>query len=277
MKIAAIQMTPTTVPEENLAKMRVLAAEAVAKGAHVVVFPEQSMVLLQAVTVSDLTDIAAQWWGAFERLTSELAVEHGAVVVTAGFEPAESGLPYNTMLAAGPDGTELARYRKLHLYEAFSASESEHTQAGAELPPVFDVQHEGEQLTFGLANCYDVRFPEIFRSLVERGANAFLLSAAWASGPGKEAHWTVLTEARALENVSWMVACATVGGGPRGNASVGMSRIVDPLGTVVAELGPREEGMLIADVEAATVDRARAVLPALANRKIALTYDIAVS
>lgn len=275
MKIAAVQMTPTTNPAENLANMRVFAAEAAAQGAQLVLFPEQTMVLLQAVTVDGLTEIAEEWWQPFERLTAELAAEHGVVVVTAGFEPAAGGLPFNTMLAVGPDGNELARYRKIHLYEAFSASESEHTQAGVELPPVFTVEHEGEQVTFGLANCYDLRFPELFRSLSERGATAFLLSAAWASGPGKEAHWTLLSQARALENVSWMVACATVGGGSRGGATVGVSRIVDPLGSVVAQLGPREQGVLIANVEAAAVDRARQVLPALANRKIALTYEIA--
>lgn len=274
MKIAAVQLTPTTEPAENLEKMRVRAAEAAAAGAQVIVFPEQTMVLLQAVTIDGLTDIAAEWWGKFEQLATELAAEHDAVVVAPGFEPNANGLPFNTTIVVAPDGTELARYRKLHLYVAFSASEAEHTAPGTELPPVFDVEIGGESIRFGLANCYDVRFPEMFRSMADRGANAILLVAAWASGQGKEAHWSLLTQARALENVSWFVASATVGGGSRNAATVGLSRVVDPLGTVVAALGPRDEGVLIADIDVATVDRARAALPALANRRIHLDYTV---
>lgn len=278
MRIAAVQLTPTTDPAENIAQLRARTAEAAAGGAEVVVFPEQTMVLLQSVTVEGLSDIAAAWWGPFYDATAELAREHSVVVVSAGFEPAGAdargtGLPLNTIVAIGPEG-ELARYRKLHLYEAFQASESEHTQAGSELPPVFTLGEGETSLTFGLANCYDVRFPELFRSLADRGVNAILLSAAWASGPGKEEHWDILTRARALENVSWFVACGTVGGGARGGATTGLSRVIDPLGVVLAALGPREPGIAFADIDAATVARARAQLPALANRRITLDYAL---
>ncbi|GAA2826932.1 putative amidohydrolase [Leucobacter komagatae] len=275
MKIAAIQMTPSVEPGENFEAMRLRAAEAAAEGARVIVFPEQAMVLLQSVTVDALTGIAAEWWERFVALTAELAVQHDAVVISAGFEPSTDGLPYNTVIAVGPGGEELARYRKLHLYKAFAQSEFEHTRAGDELPPVFDVEVDGEALRFGLANCYDIRFPELFRSLVDRGANAVAVVAAWASGPGKEDHWSILTRARALESVSWLVASAAVGGGSRDAATTGLSRIVDPLGEVVAGLGPRGEGIVLADVDPAVVDRARGVLPALENRRIALAYELA--
>ncbi|MFC5338019.1 nitrilase-related carbon-nitrogen hydrolase [Leucobacter denitrificans] len=273
MKIAAVQFTPTTDPAENLEQMRRRAAEAADKGAHVIVFPEQAMVLLQAVTIEGLSGIAAEWWGRFEALTAVLAATHNAVVVAPGFEPNPDGLPFNTTIVVAPDGTELARYRKLHLYVAFAASEAEHTAPGSELPPVFDVEAGGEKLTFGLANCYDVRFPELFRSMADRGANAMLLVAAWASGQGKEEHWTTLTQARAIENVCWFVACATVGGGSRNAATVGLSRVVDPLGTVVSALGPRDEGVLVAEIGPEAVDRARESLPAIVNRRIRLGYD----
>lgn len=284
MRVAAVQLTPELDPAENLAKMRARAAEAAALGARVVVFPEQTLVLLSSVTPERLTELARDWWEPFASLAAELAVEHGITVIAPGFEPAPSTgsapdeLPFNTIIAYGPDGSELARYRKLHLYKAFAASETEHTQAGDELPPVIDVVCEGEngpeRIRFGLANCYDVRFPEVFRHLVDQGAQAFLLAAAWASGPGKEAHWSLLTRARALENVSWLVASATVGGGERGSATAGLSAVVDPLGNVVAALGPRGEGVLVADIDAGAVDRARAELPALENRRIALGYEV---
>lgn len=274
MRIATIQLTPTTEPAENFAQMRLRAAEAAAAGARVIVFPEQTMVLLQSVTVDALADIASEWWGRFAELTAELAVAHDAVVISAGFEPSPGGLPFNTVIAVGRDGAELARYRKLHLYEAFSQSESEHTLAGVDLPPVFEVERDGEVLRLGLSNCYDLRFPELFRSLIDGGANVLVVVAAWASGPGKEEHWSVLTRARALENVSWLVASAAVGGGPRNTATVGLSRIVDPLGEVIAGLGPRDEGVAVADVVAEAVDRARGALPALANRRISLGYEV---
>lgn len=281
MKIATVQLTPSTEPRENLDKMRHFAGLAAAQGADVIVFPEQTMLLLSAVTPESLTKAAAEGWEPFVQLTRELAAQHDAVIVTAGFEPggstaesADTNLAFNTMIAFGPDGTELARYRKLHLYKAFAASEFEHTQAGTELPPVFHVKRGGDQLTFGLANCYDVRFPEMFRSLVDQGANAFILSAAWSAGPGKETHWSLLTQTRALENVSWLVASATVGGGSRNSATIGLSRVVDPLGTVVAALGERGEGIAVADIDSASVDRARAMLPAVANRRIRLSYAL---
>lgn len=274
MKISAVQMTPTTDPAANLERIREFTGEAAAEGARLIVFPEQSMVLLQSVTVSDLNEIAVAWWPSFERLTRELAREHGVWIITAGFEPAPAGLPLNTMLAVGPDGSELARYRKLHLFEGFAASESAHTQAGTKLPPVFDVEFGGEHLRVGLANCYDIRFPELFRSLIDRGVNTIVVSAAWASGPGKEDHWRVLTQARAIENVSWLVGSATVGGGSRNAATVGHTRVVDPLGTVIADLGPRGEGVLTAEVSVAVVDQARSTLPVLENRKLKLAYSL---
>lgn len=286
MRVAAVQLTPELDPGANLAKMRERAAEAAARGARVIVFPEQTMVLLASVSPERLTEIAAEWWEPFVALAAELAVRHGAIVVAPGFEPVAGGLPFNTIVAMGPDGTELARYRKLHLYHAFSSTETVHTRAGSELPPVFEARFaaesgteggEGdsatvERIVFGLANCYDVRFPEVFRHLVDQGAQAFILSAAWASGPGKEEHWSLLTRARALENVSWLVASATVSPAPV--STTGLSAIVDPLGTVIAALGPRDEGVLVADVSTEGVDRARAVLPALANRRIALGYEV---
>ena len=274
MRIAAIQLTPSTDPAANIAQMREQAAVAAAQGAHVLVFPEQTMLLLQSVTAESLVAAADEWWDAFVRATSEIAVAHDVTVVSAGFEPSDAALPFNTMLAVGPDGRELARYRKLHLYVAFAASEADHTRAGDELPPVFDIEHAGEQLRVGLANCYDVRFPELFRSISERGAEATLLAAAWASGPGKEDHWDILTRTRALENVQWVVACGAVGGGSRNSATTGLSRVIDPLGVAVTGLGPREPGIVIADVTATAVARARAALPAVANRRIALTYDV---
>lgn len=280
MKIAAVQFTPSTDPSENLEKMRHFAGVAAAQDADVIVFPEQTMALLSAVTPESLTEIAAEWWEQFVQLTTELAYIHNAVIVTAGFEPGGStgandaaALPFNTMIAISPDGKELARYRKLHLYHAFAASESDHTQAGTELPPVFHVERDEKQLTFGLANCYDVRFPEMFRSLVDQGTNVFILAAAWASGPGKEHHWSLLTQTRALENVSWLVASATVGGGSRNTATVGLSRVVDPMGNVVAELDGVEEGVIVAEVDEGTVIRSRAELPVIANRRIRLGYE----
>lgn len=274
MKIAAVQMTPSTAPAENFAAMRDHAARAAADGAKVIVFPEQAMVLLQAVTVDALQGIAETWWPAFCELAAELAKQHDAVIIAPGFEPAGDDRPFNTVIAVAPDGRELARYRKLHLYKAFAQSEFDHTREGDDLPPVFDVEFGGEKLTLGLANCYDIRFPEMFRYLVEQGATGLVVVAAWASGPGKEEHWSLLTRTRALENVSWLVASAAVGGGSRGDATTGLSRIVDPLGGVVAGLGAREEGIAIANVDPAAVDRARGVLPALANRRIGLSYNI---
>lgn len=154
-------------------------------------------------------------------------------------------------------GEIIARYDKLHLYDAFAVQESRNVNAGERIPPLVDV----DGIKIGLMTCYDVRFPELARRLVLDGADLLVLPAAWVRGPLKEMHWEVLVTARALENTCYVVAVGECG--PR---NIGNSLVVDPLGVAIAKAaeGP---ALLLADIDPQRIAEARRALPVLLNRR----------
>jgi predicted amidohydrolase len=166
----------------------------------------------------------------------------------------EGGRLFNTSVLVGPDGAVLTTYRKVHLF-GFGDGEPKLMTAGDGA-----VVHG----TFGLATCYDLRFPEQFRLLLDGGAEVVLLVAAW---PAKRvAHWRLLVQARAVENQSYVLACNTAGthaGVPMG----GHSLVVDPWGTVLAEAGEEQE-VLVVDIDPASVGTTRSSFPVLADRRL---------
>jgi predicted amidohydrolase len=185
----------------------------------------------------------------------EAAGQLGALVHMGSFvERDETGRIFNTSVLLGGDGAVLATYRKIHLF-GFGEGEPKIMTPGDEI-----VVLDG----LGLATCYDLRFPEQFRRLLDAGAEVVLLPAAW---PAKRvAHWRLLAQARAVENQSYVVACNTAGT----HSGVGMgggSIIVDPWGTVLAEAGTDEE-VLVADLDLDSLARTRSSFPILADRRL---------
>ena len=164
------------------------------------------------------------------------------------------------------DGALIATYRKLHLYDAFAARESDTVSPGTELPPIVEI--DGWHV--GVMTCYDVRFPEVARSLAVRGADVIIVSAAWVCGRLKERHWKLMTAARALENTCYVLACSEVSA-----RNIGCSRVIDPLGEVIAQAGDGQgeaggqAGMLIARLHREVLESARRTLPVLENRRFA--------
>lgn len=234
-----------------------LMARADAQGADVLVLPEG--ILARDITDPDIVLKSAQPLdGPF--MTELLAASRDMALTTVFciHVPAGSGKVFNVLVALR-GGQIVAQYRKLHLYDAFSMQESRNVQPGDVVPPLLEVA--GFKL--GLMTCYDVRFPELARSLALAGAHALLLPAAWVRGPHKERHWELMVAARALENTCYMVAVGECG--PR---NIGHSMVVDPLGVVVAHAaeGP---GLLLHTLEMARVEQARQSLPVLANTRFA--------
>ncbi|HET6858181.1 MAG TPA: carbon-nitrogen family hydrolase [Streptomyces sp.] len=165
---------------------------------------------------------------------------------------------YNTSLVFSPDG-ELARtYRKIHRF-GFDSGEAVMMNAGEELVTV-----RTDDLTFGLATCYDLRFPELFRGLVDAGAQAFVIPAGWPAK--RREHWTLLARARAVENQAYVLACATAGT-HAGVEQAGHSMVVDPWGEVLAEAGTAEEVLTVA-LDPAKVTTTREQFPALKDRRL---------
>jgi predicted amidohydrolase len=164
---------------------------------------------------------------------------------------------YNTSLVFSPSGDLVAAYRKVHRF-GFDQGEAVLMAAGREL---VTVRLPGAT-TLGLATCYDLRFPELFRGLVDAGAETFVVSAGWPER--RRSHWTLLAQARAVENQSFVLACGTAGT-HAGVPQAGHSIVVDPWGEVLAEAGAGEE-VLTVECDPAKVPATREQFPALKDR-----------
>ena len=175
------------------------------------------------------------------------------------FTELDGGDHYNTSVLFGPDGSLVATYRKIHLF-GFDGGETVLMSGGEELVVV-----DTPLGATGLATCYDLRFPELFRALTEGGATCFLISSGWPTP--RIGHWDVLTQARAIEDQAWVVACNEVGQQP-GIALGGHSCVIDPKGTVVARAGEREE-ILRAEIDPEAPLAWREQFPVLKDIRIA--------
>lgn len=172
--------------------------------------------------------------------------------------PSSPGRAVNTLIALR-EGEIIARYAKLHLYDAFNTQESERVDAGNEIPPLIDVGG----MKVGLMTCYDLRFPELALSLALQGAEILVLPAAWVRGPLKEHHWATLLAARALDTTCYVVAC-----GECGNKNIGQSRVIDPQGVIVAAAGEAAQ-LVVTEISQQRVVQTREKLPVLRNRRFA--------
>ncbi len=173
---------------------------------------------------------------------------------------------WNTAVFVSPEGEVQLTYRKIHRF-GFGSGEAQLLQSGSRLA-VTEVPWNGDVVKVGLATCYDLRFPEMFRSLGQVGVELVIVVAAWPLARAQ--HWTLLGRARAVENQMWVLQCNT-SGTHRGLTMAGNSQVVAPTGDVVGQLGP-EEGVLDVEIELELVDRTRQEFPVLQDRR-ALSWN----
>ncbi|MFF7292047.1 carbon-nitrogen hydrolase family protein [Microbacterium sp. NPDC008134] len=258
--VAVCQFAPTDSREGNRERIAELVADAAARGARLIVLPEYSSYFVNPMDETFVAH-AETLEGEFVQTLTALAGEYAVVIVAGLVERAgDDRRVRNAVVAVRGDGI-LAVYRKQHLYDAFGQTESDWVEPGA----VGDAAtFEVGGLRFGLMTCYDLRFPEVARTLVDAEADVLVVPAEWVRGPLKEHHWTTLLAARAIENTVYVVSAdhpAPIG--------VGHSQIVDPQGVVLAGVGSAE-GIAIAPVERAVIDRVRETNPSLRVRRYAV-------
>jgi predicted amidohydrolase len=248
--------------EANLAQIGEMTASAAAAGAQLIAFPEHAM-FKQPVRDERFLQAAEDLDGSFVTALQELARSHEIAVVAGMAERiADENRAYNTVVVIGSDGSLLAAYRKLHLYDAFGGTESSYIRPGdVDQPLTVDVG----DMCWGLMTCYDIRFPEQARMLVDQGAEAIVIPTAWTPGPRKEDHWSVLVRARAIENVAFVLAP-----GIATPICTGGSLLVDPMGIVLAELG-EQPGVAVADFTRERLDAVRTRNPALEHRRLTIS------
>jgi predicted amidohydrolase len=179
-------------------------------------------------------------------------------------EQGSAGRAFNTSVLIGPDGADVATYRKIHMFDVdvggVAYRESDHEEAGEEI-----VTASLGDVLLGLSVCYDLRFPELYRILAVRGARLITVPSAFTLATGRD-HWEVLLRARAIENQAFVLAPNQVGEAPPHFSSYGRSAIVDPWGVVLATAAD-EECFVAADLDLAAQERVRESLPSLANRR----------
>ncbi len=263
MRVALAQIVSGADPDANAALVGQWAARAAGQGAELVVFPEATM----RAFGHRLTTVAEPLDGPWAARVRAIAAEHQIVIAAGMFTPGRDERHVrNTLLVTGP-GVE-ASYDKIHVYDAFGFTESSTVDPGDQIVTV-----QAGELCFGLAICYDIRFPRLFTALARAGAQAAIVVASWAAGEGKVGAWQTLARARAMDSTMFVLACgqgdpATTGAEVSGRAptGVGHSLVAGPTGRVLAEAGAAP-GLLVADLDPGEVPRARAVLPVLASAR----------
>ena len=257
MRVAVAQLAVGLDREANRVAAVAAVDEAAAGSSDLVVLPEYASAYDRHGVG---THLAEPLGGPFVAALRERAAVTGVAVVAGTSLPSDDlRLAVNAVVAISGDGALAGVYRKVHLYDAFGARESDVLEPGpADAPPVV-VPVAGVDV--GILTCYDLRFPESARRAVDAGADVLVVPAAWVDGPLKAMHWRALAVARAIENTAAVVAVGMAGAGVTGR-----SLVVGPDGVVVLELD-ENPALRWADLDPARIAAARAANPSLANRR----------
>jgi len=261
---AAVQMTSLPDLEKNLVEAETLIELAVRQGAELVTLPENfSFLGKEEDKVAQADAIALQ----SEKFLKTMAQRFQVTLLGGGFPvPVDNTKVYNTALLIDPNGVELVRYQKVHLFDVNvpdgnTYQESSTVMPGIQLPPVYHSETLGN---LGLSVCYDVRFPELYRHLADKGADILFVPAAFTAYTGKD-HWQVLLQARAIENTCYVIAPAQTGRHYAMRKTHGHAMIVDPWGVILADAGD-QPGVAIAEINPTRLEQVRRQMPSLEHR-----------
>ena len=267
MRVAALQMASGSIIQANLQQAEKLIAKAVDDGAELVVLPENFGMI--GARPEDVIEFREQpGVGPLQDFLAEQSSAH-RIIIAGGSIPMASKHPvryHNTLLVYNQQGECISRYDKIHLFDVTLPDGGESYQESAVIEPGDKVVVvDTGKVKLGLAICYDLRFPELFRSLLDKGAEVMLLPSAFTADTGK-AHWHSLLKARAIENLAYVVASAQGGYHVNGRETYGHSLILDPWGQVIDEIASGT-GYAIADLDFEQQLRLRLHFPVLSHRK----------
>ena len=265
LRVGVAQFPASNDIQENKQYILQLVQKALAQGVELLVLPEASMCSF-ASELPVLRELAQQHSPGFIQFIADLAQQNSLNIIVGVLsigDDANEQRVSNQLLFINADGKVQNAYSKIHVYDAFKFKESDKVKPA-------ELYEDGREFvliqlkgfTIGLINCYDLRFPELARELVNRGADVLSVSANWIPGPYKEMHWDVLLRARAIENTSYVLASGQTA--PKG---VGQSMILDPMGITLAGCG-EQVGVCVHDLSQERIAQVRELLPCLANRRL---------
>ncbi|UKA59546.1 carbon-nitrogen hydrolase family protein [Arthrobacter sp. FW306-2-2C-D06B] len=265
MRITLAQIDSGTDVDRNLDLIAEYCARAAREGSDLIVFPEYSTYEKSRVDQS-FVDMAEPLDGPVASKLYATAARNGIAVVAGLLEASgereasrEPDRAFNTLVAIGPDGSRLASYRKIHLFDCQGFRESDYIKPAPEPVPV---TFSCGGMTFGLMTCYDLRFPELARILAGSGAEVLLVCSSWVPGTAKTEQWATLAKARAIENGVYVAAVSQTP-----PVSIGYSMLIDPLGTVLQSLGT-EPATATLDLTPEAVQAARDQFPTWRHHRL---------
>jgi nitrilase len=270
---AVIQMTTSADVQANLATARGLLERARAQGAVLAALPENFAIMgrKEADKVA-VAEIAGE--GPIQAFLGHTARELGMWIVGGTIPIRDEAEPERvaaTSLVFDERGRSVARYDKIHLFDVdIPGREERYRESATVVPGVQPMVTTTPLGRLGMAVCYDVRFPELFRVLQSQGAEVFSLPSAFTAPTGR-AHWELLVRARAVENLCYVLAPAQSGTHENGRETYGDSMIVDPWGHVVARVAEAGPGLAVAEIDRTLQHELRGRFPALAHRKFQVT------
>lgn len=267
-RVAAIQMNSGADVDANLELVDRLLGEAAADACELAVLPENLALMPQRGR--DKAQHAEQPGdGPIQNFLCDAARRHGIWVVAGSIPLAspEEGRVYGACPVINSDGEILTTYRKIHLFDVdLPDSQQSYRESNSMVAGDEPVTVDTPAGRLGVTICYDLRFPELYRRLVDDGASLFSVPAAFTDVTGR-AHWHTLLRARAIENLAYVVAAGQYGRHPDNRETFGHSMIVDPWGQVLAEL-PRGNGHVAANIDLDKQSKLRNEFPALSNRRL---------
>ncbi len=271
LRVAAVQMVSSDVAADNLDQARALIASAAADGARLVVLPENFAFMGRddraRLTQTEVAVAEPDRTTPIQRFLRQQARERQVWLAggTVALGEPGAGRVHSAMLVYAPDGRLAARYDKIHLFDVDVADGARYRESQSTLPGEDAVVTDTPFGRLGLAICYDLRFPELFRIMSDRGMSVCALASAFTVPTG-QAHWETLVRARAIENLSAVVAACQGGTHAAGRETFGHSMIVDAWGRVLA-VRERGAGVIVADIDLAEQARLRERFPVLDHRR----------
>lgn len=268
-KVAAIQMASGPNVNANLLEAERLIRDAAARGAKLVVLPENFAIMGMAETDKVKVQEAEGEGGPIQHFLSTQARKHNVWLVggTIPLQGDTAGKVRSACLLYNDRGEQVARYDKMHLFDVNFPDQKEKYVESETIEPGNNVVVVDTPFgRMGLAVCYDLRFPELFRSMLDQGVEILVLPSAFTAITGA-AHWETLIRARAIENLCYVVAAAQGGYHMNGRETHGDSMVVGPWGTIVDRL-PRGSGVVIGEIDPERLQRTRNNFPALTHRRL---------
>ena len=258
-KVAIVQFKASTTKEQNLKKILDYIKKASKRGAQLCAFPEFMMFYTKpSQTPKELASLSETINGNFVKTISKAAKKHSIQVIGTFYEKSnKKNRVYDTSFLINKSGKVVSKYRKIHLYDALGFKESKKMVPGSKI-----VKPSRTAIgKIGMLICYDLRFPEMSRSLALSGSEILVAPSAWVKGKNKEDHWITINKTRAIENGCYVVAPDQVG-----NIYCGRSVVVDPFGKILLDMKKRQ-GIGVVNISLDKIKKTRTVLPLLKNRR----------